>query len=82
MRNLVIDEIQNIHEAPFNNSRWSSMSIKIGIGLVYERTKKARKPRSQIVSLSSATRADFEELTDEALLILLTAMVRQASKQM
>jgi len=82
MRNLVIDEIENIVLAPCNKSRWSYMSIKFGIGLVRERTKKNRKLTSQTFSLSSATREDFEALTDEALLVLLTAVVRQASKQM
>lgn len=82
MRNLVIAEIKNIQDNPCNKMRWSYMSIKLGVGFVYERTKKSRKVGSQVVSLSSATRADFEELSDEALLVLLTAMIRQASKQM
>jgi len=82
MRELVLDEIETICYNPANKSRWSSMSIKLGIGFVYERTKKTRKPYSQTISLSLASRADFETLTDEALLALLTAVVRQASKQM
>jgi len=82
MRDLVIDEIENIFLAPCNKYRWSNMSIKRGIGLVYERTKKTRKPTSHTVSLALVIRSDIEELTDEALLVLLTAMVRQASKQM
>jgi len=82
MRNLVLDEIENIVQSPCNKYRWSYMSIKFGIGLVRERTKRNRKLTSQTFSLSSATREDLEALTDEALLVLLTAVVRQASKQM
>ena len=82
MRNMVIDEIENIVFSPCNSSRWSYMSIKNGIGLVRERTKRNRKLTSSTFSLLDAEREDFEALTDEALLTLLTAVVRQASKQM
>lgn len=86
MRELILNEIEKIRikESHFDpstmrwNSFWFNHRTCTGINIISRKEAK----RSNSIHLSKTTRADFETMSDEALLSAFTLLIRQCSKQM